>query len=100
MIKRGRLVGCQARSERLNVYVIQIIGPDQAERDTTGSHDWAKPFTWCDPMRARAGGLLAFGLGTQQTLLQPEPEASTRLLLALAGAVGLLAVHAPRTLAA
>ena len=71
VVEQGRLVGCQARSERLNVYVIQMFGPDQAERNTTGSHEWAKPFTCCDPMRARGGGLLADGQGNPPTLLQP-----------------------------
>ena len=70
MVKKGRLVGCQARSERLNVYVIQMFGPDQAARDTTGSHDWAKPFTWCDPMRAR--GAACWPMGREN----PQPSCS------------------------
>ena len=53
MVKEGRLVGCQARSARLNVYVVQMFGPDQAAKDITGSHEWVKPFTWCDPLRLR-----------------------------------------------
>ena len=96
VVKKGRLVGCQARSERLNVYVIQMFGPDQAERDTTGSHEWAKPFTWCEPM----SGWLFGRAGKTRNPLQPEPEASTRLLLALAGAMRLLAAMRHRTLVA
>ena len=26
--------------------MVQMFGPDQAVRDTSGNHDWAKPFTW------------------------------------------------------
>ena len=47
VVKEGRVVGCQARPERLNVYVVQMFGPDQAVRDKSGNRDWAKPFTWC-----------------------------------------------------
>ena len=54
VVKNGRLVGCQARSERMNVYAVQMFGPDQAARDKEGKHEWAKPFTWCES-RARVG---------------------------------------------
>ena len=57
VVRDGRLVGCQARSERLNVYVVQDSGPAQAKRDKTpGKHAWTLPFTWCDPMSMRARG--------------------------------------------
>ena len=38
----------------MNVYAVQIFGPDQAARDKEGKHEWAKPFTWCES-RARGG---------------------------------------------
>ena len=96
MVKEGRLVGCQARSERLNVYVIQVFGPDQAERDKTGSHEWTKPFTWCAPEGVARWPLVwanPYPYSASPTTTRGKPPA--RVLLPLAGPVRPPAVDAP-----